>query len=208
MEERDREDVAMEALLMPSSMQISVAGHHHQQQQNLKPPLVSNKPAANYGPLQLENDESLFFDGILSSSGDHGMQNATTSTTSVSRHLAANSSSSKSQHPAAAAKRPLSSTTQFWSEVGSAPPMGNSSPAGGAATGKRFHGDLNSSSSTTGGAVGAQAQEENNSFVSLLNQIPQGSAPFHHPNSILASLGDGVLRPQYQLPSMNMNWNS
>lgn len=181
MMERDKDDVAMEAMLMPSmqSHQLSVGSH----QQNLKPPL--SKPA-NYSAL-LENDES-FFDGILSS-GDHGMQHSTTS--NISHQFATNSSSSKSNNHMAAVKRPPSS--QFWNEVGSS--MENS-----AAAGKRFHGDLNSSS-TVGGV-----QNENNSFVSMLNQIPQSSAPFHHPSSILGSLGDGVLRPQYQLPSMN--WNS
>ncbi|XP_048325396.1 NAC transcription factor 25 [Ziziphus jujuba] len=145
-------------------------------QQNPKPPL--SKPA-NYASL-LENDDS-FFEGILS--GD-GMQN----TSSISHHQFATSSSKSNL--AAAVKRPP--PQQFWNDVGS---IGNSAA-------KRFHGDLNSGgSSSTGGEVHDQ---ENNSFVSLLNQIPQ-TAPFH-PNSLIGSLGDGVLRPQYQLPSMN--WNS
>ncbi|XP_050226961.1 NAC transcription factor 25 isoform X2 [Mercurialis annua] len=47
--------------------------------------------------------------------------------------------------------------------------------------------------------------QDNTSFVSLLSHLPQGGAPFH-PNTFLGSLGDGVLRQQFQLPSMN--WNS
>lgn len=95
-------------------------------------------------------------------------------------HLA--SSSSKST---LAGKRTL--PTDFWNGTGS---IGSSS-------GKRFHGDLNS------GSVGLD--ESNSSFVSLLNQLPQGTAQFH-PNAFLGSLGDGVLRQQFQFPSMN--WNS
>jgi hypothetical protein len=62
---------------------------------------------------------------------------------------------------------------------------------------KRFHGDLNS------GITGTQ--EDNNSFVSLLNQFPQ-STPLVHPSTLLGSLGDGVLRQTFQLSSLN--WNS
>ncbi|KAL5575489.1 hypothetical protein UlMin_018510 [Ulmus minor] len=81
----------------------------------------------------------------------------------------------------AAAKRPSppSSTSQFWNE----------------ASNKRFHGDLNS-----GG-------ENNSSFASMLDQMPQSNAPpLIHQHALLGSLGDGVLRPQFQLPSMN--WQS
>nr|WLK83180.1 NAC protein 6 [Casuarina equisetifolia] len=79
-------------------------------------------------------------------------------------------------------KRTLPS--HFWNETGH---MGSSS------SGKRFHGDLNS---VTGGM-----DENSNSFVSLLNQLPQGAQ--FHPNTLLGSLGDGVLRQQFQLPTMN-----
>lgn len=98
---------------------------------------------------------------------------------SINSHLA--SSNSKST---LAGKRTLPS--EFWNGTGS---IGSSS-------GKRFHGDLNSG--------GAGMDENNSSFVSLLNQLPQGTAQFH-PNALLGSLGEGVLRQQFQLP---MNWNS
>jgi hypothetical protein len=97
---------------------------------------------------------------------------------SISHQLA----SSSSKHTLAV-KRTLPSP--FWNES-----MGSSS------SGKRFHGDLNS------GSTGMD--ESNNSFVSLLNQLPQGTQ--FHPNALLGSLGDGVLRQHFQLPSMN--WNS
>lgn len=122
----------------------------------------------------LENDENCYFDGILTA---EGLQNSS----SISHQLA----SSTSKHNTLAVKRTLPSP--FWNETG---PMGSSSG------GKRFHGDLNS------GSTGMD--ESNDSFVSLLNQLPQGAQ--FHPNALLGSLGDGVLRQHFQLPSMN--WNS
>ncbi|QHO58864.1 hypothetical protein HN51_013192 [Arachis hypogaea] len=66
--------------------------------------------------------------------------------------------------------------------------MQNGSP-GSSSSSKRFHGDLNNG--------------DNTSFVSLLNQLPHNT-PFH-PNSILGSVGDAVLRQQFQLPGLNWN---
>lgn len=77
--------------------------------------------------------------------------------------------------------------SQFLNESGS---------AGSSFSTKRFHGDLNSGSSNT-------EENNNNSFVSLLSQLPQ-SASFHA-NAILESVEDGVMRQQFQLP--NINWN-
>ncbi|PQQ07208.1 NAC transcription factor 25 [Prunus yedoensis var. nudiflora] len=102
--------------------------------------------------------------------------------------------SSKSNLPV---KRPLPSS--FWNDAGS---MGTGPAATASSSSKRFHADLNSGISTT--AAGG-VDESNSSFVSMLNQFPQGTAPFH-PNALLGSLGDGVLRQQFQHPSMN--WNS
>jgi hypothetical protein len=147
--------------------------------QNRKLPLPS-KTTENYSAL-LENDENNYFDGILTA---EAMQNG-----SNISHLAATTSSSKS-NTVLAMKRTLPS--QFWNETGSI--VGSSS-----GNNKRFHGDLNNSGSSAG-------LDENNSFVSLLNQLPQGHAHPFHPNSLLGSLGDGVLRQQFHLPSMN--WNS
>ena len=137
-------------------------------------PLLSK--TANYGSL-LENDEN-YFDGILTAEGLQ--QN---SASNLSHHQLASSSSKHTL----ALKRTLPS--QFWSET--------TGPMGGSSSGKRFHGDLNSGSS--GGM-----DDNNNSFVSLLNQLPHGAQ--FHPNVLLGSLGDGVLRQHFQLPSMN--WNS
>lgn len=83
-------------------------------------------------------------------------------------------------------KRQLPS--QYWNEVGS--------------FGKRFHGDLNSVES----GCGNNNDQENHSFVSMLNQIPQHGTTFHsNYSSLLGSQGvdDGVLRSQFQLPTMN-----
>ncbi|KAG8635348.1 NAC transcription factor 25 isoform X2 [Manihot esculenta] len=92
------------------------------------------------------------------------------------------------------AKRLLPS--QYWNEAPAAAAAATGSSMGASSGNKRFHGDLNSCSTAT--------DQDNTSFVSLLSQLPQ-STPFH-PNTFLGSLGDGVLRQQFQLPSMN--WNS
>lgn len=150
-------------------------------QRNPKPPLML-KPA-NYTCL-MENDES-FLDGILSS---EGIQNS-----SISQQLIGTSGQNGLNQLQANMKRQL--PLQYWNEVGS----------NGDSVAKRFHGDLNSVDQSAGGN-----DQENNSFASMLNQLPQSNTPFH-PNSttvLLGSLGlgDGVMRSQFQLPSMN--WNS
>lgn len=149
---------------------------------NPKPPAGKN---TTYGAL-FEHDEH-FFDGMLSAEGIQ--QNSCVSQLASSISKPANMSidivspSTANTFPVKRAMPP-----QFWNE-----------PAGSLASssGKRFHGDLNS---------GNTATDDNNSFVSLLNQLPQ-SVQFN-PNSatLLGSLGDGSLRQQYHLPSMN--WNS
>ncbi|MED6156709.1 hypothetical protein PIB30_016865 [Stylosanthes scabra] len=75
--------------------------------------------------------------------------------------------------------------------------MQNGSP-GSSSSSKRFHGGLNNGSNTT-------IHEENTSFVSLLNQLPHHQNAAFHPNSILGSVGDAVLRQQFQLPGLNWN---
>lgn len=77
------------------------------------------------------------------------------------------------------------SMSHYWNGPGS---MGSSSPA------KRLHTDHSN----------ATEMDENSSFVSLLNQLPQTST-FHH-NSVLGSLPDAAYKQPYSLPSMN--WNS
>jgi len=85
--------------------------------------------------------------------------------------------SSKGIYPV---KRTLSS--QLWNDTGSS------------SSGRRFHCDLNAGSNTV---------EEDNSFVSLLSQLPQNTA--FHPNALLGPVTNDVLRQQFHLS--NMNWN-
>lgn len=88
-----------------------------------------------------------------------------------------------------------SSMSQHWNGEGS---IGSSSSP---LSGKRFHIDH------TGGAGSADQimDGNNNSFVSLLNQLPQSSGTFHQ-NTLMGSLSDGTYRQTYHLPSLN--WNS
>ncbi|KAJ4838628.1 hypothetical protein Tsubulata_044116 [Turnera subulata] len=187
--EREKEE-AMEGMI--ATMQAS--SHLNQ-----KPPTAS-KPAS-FGSL-LEHEEN-FFEGIVltggGGGGDHGMQNS-----SISQQLPTSSSSKQNMSMGCSlsgattlsgAKR-AAFPSQYWNEASAASSMGVSSGKQ-----QRFHGDLNC------GSTGGDHHQENGagSFVSLLNQLPQGTAPFH-PSTLIGSLGDGVLRQQFQLPSMN--WNS
>lgn len=142
-------------------------------QNNSKPP---SSRSTSYG---LENDDN-FFDGILASQHHQGMQNCDMNSKGDD-----NNNNNSDTFPM---KRALnaSSSSQFWNETGS---------PGSSSSSKRFHGDLNSGISSNA--------EENNSFVSLLSQLPP-NATFHQ-NSILGSVGDGVMRQQFQLP--DINWN-
>ena len=98
-------------------------------------------------------------------------------------------------------KRPLASASAFCSETATGSPSGSSSSS------KRFHGDLNGGGGGGGGGMSCttNSADENSSFISLLSQLPTQ----HHQNNttpFLGSLGDGVLRQQFQLPSLN--WTS
>ncbi|KAF2303394.1 hypothetical protein GH714_017808 [Hevea brasiliensis] len=149
-----------------------------------KPP-VASKPTSHASVL--ENEEN-FFEGILT--GSDGMQNSSNISQLPSSSPKPHVSMLVSTSNTLAAKRLLPS--QYWNEAAAAAAAGSSM---GAPSGKRFQGDLNSCGTAT---------EDNTSFVSLLSQLPQGT-PFH-PNTFLGSLGDGVLRQQFHLPTMN--WNS
>ncbi|KAK2383045.1 NAC transcription factor [Trifolium repens] len=118
----------------------------------------------------LENDDN-FFDGILAA--DQGMQNG------CNINSKGDDDHNIESFPM---KRALNASSQFWNETGS---------PGSSSSSKRFHGDLNNGNSNV---------EENNSFVSLLSQLPPNTT--FHQNSIL---GDGVMRQQFQLP--DINWN-
>ncbi|XP_034892076.1 NAC transcription factor 25-like [Populus alba] len=151
---------------------------------NPKHPSVS-KPTG-YASL-LENEDT-FFEGILT--GD-GMQNSSISQLPSSSSKPNTSMAAVSTNTLSDQKRSLPYHHQYWNETTGLPlGLANSSA-------KRFHGDLNS------GITGTQ--EDNNSFVSLLDQFPQ-STPLIHPSTLLGSLGDGVLRQTFQLSSLN--WNS
>lgn len=144
------------------------------------------KAATNYTALLENDEEDNFFDGILSS---EGVQNSSHS--NLSHQFMSSSKSDVVVMPVNNnSKRQLPSP--FWNEAGGSSSMGTNNSS----SSKRFHTDLNS-----GGGSGGGVDESNASFVSMLNQ----NAAFHH-NSLLGSLGDGVLRPQFHLPSMN--WNS
>ncbi|XVF25852.1 hypothetical protein REPUB_Repub13aG0249700 [Reevesia pubescens] len=173
--ERDK-DYTMEGML--ETLPITSSSH-----QNPKPAATSK--ATSYGSL-LEHEEN-FFEGILA--GDQGMQNSSISQLAVS-------SSSKQNLSMALGAATTTNSIPVKRAV-PAPQYWNNEPNSiGSQSGKGFQGDLNSS--TTAGI------DDTNSFVSLLNQLPQNT-PFY-PGTIVGSLGDGVSRQQFILPSMN--WNS
>ncbi|KAJ7946939.1 putative NAC domain-containing protein [Quillaja saponaria] len=143
--------------------------------QNPKPPTSGG--ATYYTAIGgLENDDN-FFNGILAA--EQSIQNGSDSHQQVCSSSKINTYSTKRAIP-----------SQFWNETGS---IGSSSSS------KRFHGDLNSGGSCSTGT------EENDSFVSLLSQLPAQNTAFYS-NGLLGSVSDGVLRQQFQLP--RMNWNS
>ncbi|XP_068669512.1 NAC transcription factor 25-like [Aristolochia californica] len=144
---------------------------------NYPNPQLVQKPS--YGPV-LDGDES-FFQGLLAS--DVGIHTASAS------HVGGTSSSTASKCDLSlvphAGRLPLKRAiaSPYWqSETGIQ-----------SLSDKR----LNSSSDTSvGGGT--------NSFTTLLNQIPQPSAPFHH--TLLGNVGDGIFRQPYQL--YGINWGS
>ncbi|KAK8642131.1 hypothetical protein V6N13_011490 [Hibiscus sabdariffa] len=138
---------------------------------NQNPSDLTSK-ATSYGSLLQHEDN--FFEGILS---DHGMRS---SASNISQ-LAVSSSSKQNFHMGFTLKQTL--PPQYWNEPNST----------GSESGKRFQqDDLNCNS--RGGNI-----DDTNSFVSLLNQLPQNT-PFY-PGTIVGSLGDGVSRQQFILPS-------
>lgn len=125
--------------------------------------------ATSYGSVLQHEDN--FFEGILT----EGMR----SSSNISQ-LAVSSSSKQNLPMAFPVKRTL--PPQYWNEPSST----------GSQSGKRFQqGDINCSS--RGGNM-----DDTNSFVSLLNQLPQNTS--FYPGSMVGSLGDGVSRQQFILP--------
>ncbi|KAJ1434769.1 NAC domain [Sesbania bispinosa] len=120
-------------------------------------------------------DDNLF-NGIIAVAADQNMQNGSDSYHQVS----------KGNLPM---KRAIPS--QYWNmDTAGSPSPGSSSSS------RQFHCDLNNGSSNANA-------EENNSFISLLNHLPHTST--FHPNALLGHDDDGVLRQQFQLPSINWN---
>ncbi|XVE51286.1 hypothetical protein DITRI_Ditri02bG0027800 [Diplodiscus trichospermus] len=162
------------------SMESMLATMQTSNHQNPKPP---TSKVSTYGSSLLEVHEDNFFEGILT--GGEGMQNSSNISSSskqnLSMALAATTTTTNNSIPV---KRSL--PPQYWNEPNST----------GSQSGKRFHGDLNSS---------CTAGIDANSFVSLLNQLPQQNTPFY-PGTLVGSLGaDGISRQQFILPSMNWN---
>ncbi|XP_068639852.1 NAC transcription factor 25-like [Aristolochia californica] len=135
---------------------------------------LMQKPS--YGPV-LDGDEN-FFQGLLAS--DEGIHTASTS------QIGGSSSSTVSKSELSpvphAGRLPLKralASPHWQSESGFQTPSG-----------KR----LNTSSDTSvGGGT--------NSFTTLLSQVPQPAAPFHH--TLLGNTGDGIFRQPYQLSGIN-----
>ncbi|GMI91530.1 NAC domain containing protein 25 [Hibiscus trionum] len=128
--------------------------------------------ATSFGSLLQHEDN--FFEGILS---DQGMR----SSSNISQLVAVSSSSKQNFHMGFTVKRAL--PPQYWNEPSSA----------GSESGKRFQQDDMNCNSRAG------TIDDTNSFVSLLNQLPQNT-PFY-PGAMVGSLGDGVSRQHFILPS-------
>ncbi|XP_059623062.1 NAC transcription factor 25-like isoform X2 [Cornus florida] len=162
------------------------------------PPTKNNSLRKNNSNrvMELDGDDSMD-DMLMSNSNMDEHQNQTSRAMNDGAILLKNEDnlfdSSMSQLASSSAAMVCSSVkrslpSQQWNEMGSV----------GSSLGKRYHADhhYNTSNGTTTG---------NDSYVSLLNQLPQTSSLY--PNALLgSSLGDGDLRQPYQLP--DMNWNS
>ncbi|KAK7252179.1 hypothetical protein RIF29_35956 [Crotalaria pallida] len=177
----NNKELSMDTMLQPPSISTYT-------DPNSKPP----SSRIGYAPLGLDQNQNdvNFFNGILGADDDDQSIIQNNGSSHDSHHLLSSSSNSSkgiinSANNNFPMKRAL--TSQFWNETGL-----TSSPS------KRFHGDLNSGSSITT----TIDEENNNSFVSLLSQLPHQSSATFHPNAIL---GDGVMRQQFQLPGINWN---
>ncbi|XP_027340575.1 NAC transcription factor 56-like [Abrus precatorius] len=152
-----------------------------------------SKMSTGYNGALLENDQNLL-EGMVISNG--GMNTATTTTT----HAAMSSlgpSNSKPELPfvptmtqsSNTSKRTLSSL--YWNDEDVA--------AGTSSSNKRFN--LESGDNNHASVVRTEENGTATSIATLLNQLPQ--TPSLHQQSMLGSLGDGLLRTQYQIPGMN-----
>ncbi|KAM7263363.1 hypothetical protein ACFE04_001046 [Oxalis oulophora] len=141
------------------------------------------------GPMLIDSEENNFFDGMITD--HHGMQNNQFASSGGSASTTTTATFPVKQLPVP----PL--PPQYWNN------NNNNS-------GKRIHDYLNNNSSNNVNNITDDQDENdqnnnNNSYVLLLNQLPQAGAPIPYNTNMVVD-GDGVFRPQYQLP--NMNWNS
>lgn len=176
--EHDRED-SMEDMIggIPPSINV---GHH----MNARYHLSKMSTTGYTNNTLLENDHNLL-EGMMMNNG--GMNTSTTTTTTMSN--------SKPElpfvptnmtHSSNTSKRTLSSL--YWNDE---------DVAGTSSCNKRFNLE-------SGDASVVRTDQENgtaSSIATLLNQLPQ--TPSLHQQSMMGSIGDGLLRSTYQIPGMN-----
>ncbi|KAJ1402712.1 NAC domain [Sesbania bispinosa] len=148
-----------------------------------------SKMSTSYNNALLENDQNLL-EGMMMSNG--GIN--TTNNASLSSQLGV--SNSKAELPfvsamtassnASASKRTLSSL--YWNDE---------DVAGTSSSNKRF----NLESGDHGSVVRTEENGTATSIATLLNQLPQ--TPSLHQQTMMGSIGDGMLRTPYQISGMN-----
>ncbi|KHN36793.1 NAC domain-containing protein 18 [Glycine soja] len=187
--EHERED-SMDDMIggIPPSINVGhmSARFHH---------LSKMTTAYNNGAL-LENDHHNLLEGMMIGNSNGGMNTTTTTTPGpMSSHLGGSKEELSfvptMTHSSNTSKRTLSSL--YWNDE---------DVAGTSSSNKRFNLELSGDNNNHGSVV--RDDQENgtaSSIATLLNQLPQ--TPSLHQQSILGSIGDGLLRTTYQIPGMN-----
>ncbi|KAJ4847796.1 hypothetical protein Tsubulata_009922 [Turnera subulata] len=180
--DHDKDD-SVEDMLGSIPPSISVGSHHHLQNGSLQ--LSRAAAATGYGTF-LGTDHQNLFEGIMSSSGGSTHHHHLTTTTTCS--------SPKPDHlHMLPLKRTLPSL--YWATTTD----DTSDPS--SCTGKRFQGEDGNGDHVV---VRNDGSSSSASIATLLSQLPAQTPPPLHQQSLLGSLGDGLLRPPYQqLPGMN-----
>ncbi|XP_047156746.1 NAC transcription factor 56-like [Vigna umbellata] len=187
--EHDRED-SMEDMIggIPPSINVGhMSGRYHHHHHHL------SKMSTGYSSALLENDQNLL-EGMMIGNGS--VMNTSTTGTTPGAMGASNSKAELSfvptmTHSSNTCKRTLSSL--YWNDE---------DLAGTSSSNKRLN--LESGDNNHGSVV--RTDQDNGtatSIVTLLNQLPQ--TPSLHQQSMLGSIGDGLLRTTYQIPGMNWN---
>ena len=186
--EHERED-SMDDMIggIPPSINVGhmSARFHH---------LSKMTTAYNSGAM-LENEHNLL-EGMMIGNNNGGMNTTTTTTPGpMSSHLGGSKEELSfvptMTHSSNTSKRTLSSL--YWNDE---------DVAGTSSSNKRFNLELSGDNNNHGSVV--RDDQENgtaSSIATLLNQLPQ--TPSLHQQSILGSIGDGLLRTTYQIPGMN-----